>query len=53
MMLGLSKEGITSWFGDPSVEFDGHRQSIFDMLEDLDVGDCLKKAAKIITVWEY
>lgn len=47
---GLSKETITSWFGDPSVEYDGNKQSIFDMLEDLDIGDCLEKAAKINSV---
>jgi len=47
MKVELGKETITSWFGDPSVEFDGNKQSIFDMLEDLDVGECLEKAAKI------
>lgn len=44
---GLSKETILSWFGDPSVEYDGNKQSVFDMLEDLDIRDCLEKAAKI------
>jgi len=44
---GVSKETITSWFGDPAVEIDGNKQSIFDTLEDLNVGECFEKAITI------
>jgi len=47
MKLGISKQTLTDWFGDPPVQFEGQKQSIFDLLEDLDVGDCLEKAQKI------
>eukprot|EP00435_Cladocopium_sp_Y103_P048921 s1987_g14.t1 len=35
----LTKE----WFSDPSVEFEGGKKSLFDLLEDLDAAACVKK----------
>ena len=41
---GLSKSTIVDWCKDPQVQLtDTDRGSIFDSLEDMDVGDCLNK----------
>mmetsp|Transcript_75539 Transcript_75539/g.119776 ORF Transcript_75539/g.119776 Transcript_75539/m.119776 type:complete len:782 (+) Transcript_75539:97-2442(+) len=39
----LTKE----WFSDPSVDFEGGKKSLFDLLEDLDAAACLKKCKEI------
>mmetsp|Transcript_63560 Transcript_63560/g.189395 ORF Transcript_63560/g.189395 Transcript_63560/m.189395 type:complete len:384 (-) Transcript_63560:46-1197(-) len=44
---GVPMEMLQAWCEDPPVSFDGKKQSLFDLLEDLDSGDCLEKAAKI------
>ena len=44
---GISKSTVTAWSSDPQVEFEGKKQSLFDLLEDLDAKDCLEKAKKI------
>ena len=44
---GISKETVAAWSSDPQVEFEGKKQSLFDLLEDLDARDCLDKAKKI------
>jgi len=40
---------VMSWAEDPSVEFEGRKQSLFDVMEDLDVGSCLERSARIAT----
>ena len=47
---GIPKDKIMAWTKDPQVEFEGKKQSLFDMLEDLDYDDCLKKAQEIAGV---
>eukprot|EP00408_Alexandrium_pacificum_P059772 CAMPEP_0171172622 /NCGR_PEP_ID=MMETSP0790-20130122/9811_1 /TAXON_ID=2925 /ORGANISM="Alexandrium catenella, Strain OF101" /LENGTH=387 /DNA_ID=CAMNT_0011637479 /DNA_START=52 /DNA_END=1215 /DNA_ORIENTATION=- len=38
---------LQAWCDDPPVSFQGKKQSLFDLLEDLDGGECLKKVAEI------
>jgi len=44
---GLSVKMISSWFEDPAVEFEGGKKSLFDLLEDLNGSECLKKCKAI------
>ena len=39
---------VEAWSADPSVEFEGRPQSLFDLLEDLDAKAGLQKAQKIL-----
>ena len=50
LAAGLPKATILSWTKDPQVEFEGKKQSLFDLLEDLNCGDCLAKAQAIAGV---
>mmetsp|Transcript_40616 Transcript_40616/g.108693 ORF Transcript_40616/g.108693 Transcript_40616/m.108693 type:complete len:404 (+) Transcript_40616:78-1289(+) len=45
---GISKATVEEWSQDPQVPFDGRNQSLFDLLEDMDAKDVLKKSLKII-----
>eukprot|EP00930_Biecheleria_cincta_P104597 TRINITY_DN9697_c0_g1_i3.p1 TRINITY_DN9697_c0_g1~~TRINITY_DN9697_c0_g1_i3.p1 ORF type:complete len:573 (-),score=156.74 TRINITY_DN9697_c0_g1_i3:107-1792(-) len=45
---GISEETIRSWTADPAVYFEGRKQSVFDLLEDLDVEACVDKAKRIV-----
>jgi hypothetical protein len=48
MAGGLSESTITEWCKDPQVQLtDTDRGSVFDALEDMDVGDCLQKLITI------
>merc|ERR1712086_17393 len=47
---GIPKATIMEWCVDPQVMFEGKKQSLFDLLEDLDAYDCLAKACKIAGV---
>ena len=47
---GIPKDTIMQWTKDPQVEFEGSKASLFDLLEDLDVKDCLQKAQAIAGV---
>lgn len=44
---GVPLKMAKAWTDDPPVNFEGKKQSIFDLLEDLDGKDCLEKSAKI------
>merc|ERR1712217_5096 len=44
---GIPLAMIKAWCEDPAVMFDGKKQSLFDLLEDLDGRECLKKSAAI------
>lgn len=44
---GLPLEKVKAWCEDPAVMFQGKKQSLFDLLEDLDGRDCLKKSKAI------
>jgi len=44
---GISESTIEAWRGDIPVKFEGKEQSLFDLLEDLDVVNCLEKAKQI------
>merc|ERR1712039_439112 len=44
---GVSLKTIKAWTDDPPVKFEGKKQSLFDLLEDLDGRECLQKSAKI------
>lgn len=44
---GVPLKNIEAWTGDPSVLFDGKKQSLFDLFEDVDVKDCVKKGVAI------
>lgn len=35
------------WFKDPTVDFEGGKKSLFDLLEDLDAAACIKKCKDI------
>jgi nucleoside diphosphate kinase len=45
---GVPLGTVGDWMQDPAVLFDGKRESLFDLLEDLDSGPCLQKAATIV-----
>jgi len=47
LALGLPIGTIKSWCDDPAVPFEGKRQSLFDLLEDLDPRACLRKSVDI------
>jgi nucleoside diphosphate kinase len=44
---GVPLKSIKAWTDDPPVSFEGKKQSLFDLLEDLDGKECLQKSAKI------
>lgn len=44
---GIGESTIAEWGGDPAVNFEGKKGSLFDLLEDIDAGPCVKKAAEI------
>jgi hypothetical protein len=44
---GVPLPKLKEWCEDPAVDFEGKKQSLFDLLEDMDGGACLKKGAKI------
>jgi len=44
---GVPLEMLKAWTDDPPVNFEGKKQSIFDLLEDMNAADCLKKSAEI------
>jgi len=45
--LGVPVGTIAAWSEDPAVSYKGKKQSLFDLLEDLDSADCLKKSMDI------
>lgn len=45
--LKIPKDTITAWFQDPAVDFEGKKQSLFDLLEDLNCKECLTKSVAI------
>ena len=47
LAAGIPPATVTSWFQDPQVPFEGKKQSLFDLLEDIDSGDCIAKAQLI------
>merc|ERR1719229_1606978 len=44
---GVPLSMIKAWTDDPPVKFEGKKQSLFDLLEDLDGRECLEKSARI------
>jgi nucleoside diphosphate kinase len=44
---GVPMTMIKAWTDDPPVMFEGKKQSLFDLLEDLDARDCIAKSALI------
>lgn len=44
---GIPLSTIEEWCKDPAVNFEGRKQSLFDLLEDLDARECLRKASEI------
>jgi len=50
LAAGIPKDTIMAWTKDPQVMFEGKKASLFDLLEDLDYDDCLKKAQAIAGV---
>lgn len=44
---GVPLDMVKSWCDDPAVNFEGKKQSLFDLLEDMDAEDCLLKSTKI------
>merc|ERR1712194_638450 len=44
---GVPPKMLQAWCDDPQVSLDGKKQSLFDLLEDLNASDCLSKAGKI------
>uniref|UniRef100_A0A7S4G7Y2 Nucleoside-diphosphate kinase n=1 Tax=Eutreptiella gymnastica TaxID=73025 RepID=A0A7S4G7Y2_9EUGL len=50
LAAGISGETLMNWTKDPQVEFAGKKQSLFDLLEDLDCKRCIEKACAIAGV---
>jgi len=44
---GVPLDMIKGWCNDPAVNFGGKKQSLFDLLEDIDGAESLKKSAEI------
>jgi len=44
---GVPLSKVQAWTDDPPVNFEGKKQSLFDLLEDLDGRECLEKSARI------
>lgn len=47
---GVPKDTVLAWTKDPQVEFEGQKRGLFDIMEDLNVQDCLKRAQTIAGV---
>jgi hypothetical protein len=47
LAAGIPLAVVKHWFQDPPVSFEGKKQSLFDLLEDLDSGDCISRAQLI------
>ena len=47
LAAGISAETLREWSADPAVSYGGNRQSVFDLLEDLDADACLDKAREV------
>ena len=45
---GVDAGTIRAWSSDPAVEFEGTKQSLFDLHEDLDAADCTAKAVAVL-----
>lgn len=45
---GVPLSTIKAWSDDPAVMFQGKKQSLFDLLEDLDGRECLQKSSAIL-----
>jgi len=44
LKAGISKETLSAWSRDPQIKLSATETgSVFDALEDTDIGDCLKK----------
>eukprot|EP00419_Tripos_fusus_P024836 CAMPEP_0172707794 /NCGR_PEP_ID=MMETSP1074-20121228/50182_1 /TAXON_ID=2916 /ORGANISM="Ceratium fusus, Strain PA161109" /LENGTH=392 /DNA_ID=CAMNT_0013530653 /DNA_START=48 /DNA_END=1226 /DNA_ORIENTATION=- len=46
---GIPMGTIKAWCEDPAVSFEGKKQSLFDLLEDLDGRHCLTKSVDILS----
>mmetsp|Transcript_97417 Transcript_97417/g.313875 ORF Transcript_97417/g.313875 Transcript_97417/m.313875 type:complete len:392 (-) Transcript_97417:237-1412(-) len=46
--LGVPVATVSAWSQDPAVTFQGKKQSLFDLLEDLNSAECLKKSVAIL-----
>jgi hypothetical protein len=47
LAAGVPLAMLMAWCDDPPVNFEGKKQSLFDLLEDLDGKPCLRKSTKI------
>eukprot|EP00992_Anisonema_acinus_P001651 TRINITY_DN10518_c0_g1_i1.p1 TRINITY_DN10518_c0_g1~~TRINITY_DN10518_c0_g1_i1.p1 ORF type:complete len:317 (-),score=102.35 TRINITY_DN10518_c0_g1_i1:264-1214(-) len=47
---GITADTIAAWSKDPQVDFEGKKQSLFDLLEDLSTPECIAKAQAIAGV---
>lgn len=47
LSAGVRFDCIKAWTDDPAVNFEGKKQSLFDLLEDLDGKDCIQKSIEI------
>lgn len=47
LAAGISLAMIKAWCDDPAVKFQSKNQSLFDLLEDLDGRECLRKSQEI------
>jgi len=45
LVMGLEPVTLKAWYDDPLVDFEGKKQSLFDLLEDLDAAQCLERCA--------
>lgn len=47
LLKGVDKSLLESLMGDAQVSYQDKKQSVFDLLEDLDVADCFAKTVDI------
>jgi len=44
---GVNAETLAAWTSDPTVDFEGKKASLFDLLEDLSAKECIEKMVAI------
>eukprot|EP00440_Ansanella_granifera_P016125 gb/GFBE01017515.1/.p1 GENE.gb/GFBE01017515.1/~~gb/GFBE01017515.1/.p1 ORF type:complete len:421 (+),score=131.88 gb/GFBE01017515.1/:1-1263(+) len=48
LLTEIPANKLKEWLKDPAVNFEGKKQSVFDLLEDLDSRDCFRKCVDIL-----
>jgi len=50
LAAGIPEDTLLAWTKDPQVEFEGQRRGLFDVMEDTDGAECIRRAQAIAGV---